>query len=66
MKILEIKITCDHCGKQKLKFETKNWELQCLHIYNDENKYFKYLTCEKCKELNPHEFLDKIQSQICD
>ena len=53
---------CDYCGK-KLLLETpelKDWQMQHMHFEDGERLF---LTCDKCKTLNPMVMLEKLESE---
>lgn len=60
-----MKVKCKHCEVEKPIKETSGqnghplWEVQWLH-FGDFT--VEYLTCDKCKKLNPMDFLAKLQA----
>lgn len=59
MKLVE----CRYCKKQRAIQNTTDWQMQCLHIYNDLDKYLEYLTCEECKKISPYKYLEKLEKE---
>lgn len=54
---------CDLCGiKKENLVESDGWTMQHLHIHEDEEKATKFLTCDKCSNKSPFEFLKKLQN----
>lgn len=56
----QLNCSCDYCGKQQNRLTCENWEMNHLHF---DDADIDFLTCEKCKLLDPWIFVDKLEKQ---